>query len=108
MSILNNKISEIECLVCKGTHFRKGYFEAEYERYDDIYKINENADAEVHLMLDSEEKNFKVNQYSKNYIYVCEDCGFIMNFNKEKRVESWNEERARKQKQRMYDWTKFK
>ncbi|PLS06359.1 hypothetical protein [Neobacillus cucumis] len=105
---MNNKTSEIECLVCNGTHFRKGYFGAEYEKYDEVYNISENSEAEVNLILNSEEKDFKIKHYSKYYTYVCEDCGFIMNFNKEKRVESWKEERARKQKQRMYDWTKFK
>lgn len=107
---MEKKVSEIKCLVCNGIHFRKGYLEAEYEKYDEVFKFNENAGADIKFYLESEEENplQKIPEQSNLYFYMCEECGFIMNFNKEKRVESKKEERVRKQKEKMYDWTKFK
>lgn len=107
---MQKKISEIECLVCHGTHFRKGYLGAEYERYDEYVRMNEKSEAKGNLYMESEEQNplLRVPETSPIFSYICEECGFIMNFNKEKQVESKKEERARKQKERMYDWTKFK
>lgn len=107
---MDKKICEIECPVCKGIHFRKGYFEAEYERYDEYVRINETSEAKIKFYLESEEENplVKIPEQSKLFSYICEECGFIMIFTKEKRVESKKQERVRKQKERMYDWTKFK
>ena len=107
---LDKKISEIECLVCEGSHFRKGKYEAEYERYDEYVRMNETSEAEIKFFLESEEESplARIPIQSSLYSYVCEECGFIMNFNKEKQVESKKQERKRKQKQTMYDWTKFK
>jgi hypothetical protein len=108
--VVQNKISEITCMVCNGTHFRKGNLEAVYEKYDEVLKFNENADAGVRLNLDSEEENplQRVPDKTKFYSYICEDCGFIMNFIQEKRVESKKKERMRKQREKMYDWTHLK
>ncbi|MDQ0200052.1 hypothetical protein [Neobacillus ginsengisoli] len=107
---MEKKISEIECLVCNGRRFRKGYFEAEYERFDEYVRINEKSKAKIKFYLESEEENplQRIPEQSNLHTYICEECGFIMNFNKAKRVESKKEERFRKQKERMYDWTKFK
>ncbi|WML51175.1 hypothetical protein RCG17_16965 [Neobacillus sp. PS3-12] len=107
---MGKKISEIECLVCNGIHFRKGNFKAQYERYDEYVRMNENSEAEIKFFLESEEENplTRIPEQSNVYSYICEECGFIMSFNKEKRVESKKQERGRKQKERMYDWTKFK
>ncbi|MDP4103787.1 MAG: hypothetical protein Q8935_02445 [Bacillota bacterium] len=104
------KISEIECLVCSGIHFRKGDFKAQYERYDEYVHMNETSEAEIKFYLESEEENplTRIPEPSNIYSYICEECGFIMSFNKEKQVESKKQERGRKQKERMYDWTKFK
>ncbi|MGG1679905.1 hypothetical protein ACIFOT_29930 [Neobacillus sp. NRS-1170] len=107
---MKKHVSEIECLVCNGTHFRKGYFVANYEKFDEKIKWNVKTDAGVLIYLESEEDNplnripEKVNLFS----YICEECGYIMNFTKEKQVESKKLERIRKQRQTMYDWTKFK
>jgi hypothetical protein len=107
---MEKNISEIECLVCNGVHFRKGHFAAEYERYDEYVRMNENSEAKIKFYLESEEENplARIPEQTNLYSYICEECGFIMNFNKEKRVESKKQERVRKQKKRMYDWTKFK
>ncbi|MED1471826.1 hypothetical protein [Bacillus salipaludis] len=107
---MRHKTSEIECLVCNGIHFRKGYFVPEYEKYDDLTKYNEKAEGKIKFFLHSEEKNplLNVPEQTNLFSYICEDCGFIMNFNQEKQVESKKEERIRKQRQKMYDWTKFK
>ena len=40
-------------------------------------------------------------------IFVCEDCGYIMSFIKEKTVKSKIEEKKRKQKENNYDWSDF-
>lgn len=108
--ILANKISEIKCLVCDGIHFRKGDYAAVYEKYDEIFKFNESTEADLKLNLHSEEENplLRVPEPSNLFSYICEDCGFIMNFNREKQVESKKAERTRKQREKMYDWTKFK
>jgi hypothetical protein len=108
--LANHKISEIKCLVCDGRHFRKGYFGAVYEKYDEVFKFNENAEAELKLNLHSEEENplLRAPEPSHLFSYICEECGFIMNFYKEKHVESKKTERMRKQRERMYDWTNFK
>jgi hypothetical protein len=107
---MDKKISEIVCLVCNGVHFRKGCFKAQYERYDEYVRINERSEAEIKLFLESEEDNplVQIPEESNLHSYVCEECGFVMNFIHEKRVESKKQERQRKQKKTMYDWTKFK
>jgi hypothetical protein len=107
---MDKKISEIACLVCNGAYFRRGSFKTQYERYDEYVRINENAEAELKLYLESEDDNplTRIPDLSNLYSYICEECGFIMSFTQEKRVESKKQERVRKQKQRMYDWTKFK
>lgn len=107
---LDKKQSEFACLVCNGVNFRKGYYEAEYERYDEYVRMNEDREAKIRFLLESEEQNelAKIPVQSKHFSYICEDCGYIMNFNKEKQVESKKQERLRKQKEKMYDWTKFK
>ncbi|WP_423801940.1 hypothetical protein [Neobacillus sp. SAB-20_R2A] len=107
---MKNKTNDIECLVCNGIHFRKGYIAVKYERYHENYKINETADADLKFLLESEEEHPLKNipEQSNLFTYICEDCGFIMNFIQEKQVESKKKERLRKQRQKMYDWTKFK
>lgn len=107
---MKNKSNDIECLVCGGIYFRKGYSVAIYEKYDEGTRWNEKAKAKVEFDMESEEEHplKKVPEHSNSYSYVCEDCGFIMSFTKEKNVESRREERLRKQKQKMYDWSKFK
>jgi hypothetical protein len=107
---LANKISEIKCLVCDGVHFRKGYYAAIYEKFDEVFKFNEPTEAGVQLNFHSEEENplLRVPEPSHLFSYTCEDCGFIMNFNKDKHVESKKSERLRKQREKMYDWTHFK
>ena len=110
MSVLKKNIKEIECLVCNGVHFRKGFFAAEYQKYDEDTRWNVKSEAKIHFYLESEEDNplNRIPEQSKIYSYICEDCGFMMNFNKEKQVESKKQERVKKQRQKMYDWTKFK
>jgi hypothetical protein len=110
VSNLKNRISEIECIVCNGVYFRKGFSVAVYEKFDEALKWNEKAEAQLNFYLDSEEEHplNRTPESTAFYSYICEDCGFIMNFTKEKNVESKKQDRQRKQKQIMYDWTKFK
>ncbi|MGG3466761.1 hypothetical protein ABES02_04315 [Neobacillus pocheonensis] len=107
---MKKNASEIECLVCNGTHFRKGYFVANYEKYDENTKWNVKTEASLGFYLESEEDHSlnRIPEKANLFSYICEDCGYIMNFTKEKQVESRKLERIRKQRQKMYDWTKFK
>ncbi|WBL16361.1 hypothetical protein [Sutcliffiella sp. NC1] len=103
--------SEINCLVCKGKYFRIGRFESEYERYCEYEHYNESKESEVTLSLDSEEESYitsKLSDFTELYTYVCQDCGFIMSFNKEKQVESKRKEKERNKKENTYDWSNFK
>jgi hypothetical protein len=110
VSEMKKNINEVECLVCNGIHFRKGFFVAEYQKYDEDTRWNQKAEAKIQFNLESEEDNplNRLPEQSNIYSYICEDCGFIMHFNKEKQVESKKQERMRKQRKKMYDWTKFK
>ncbi|MDI7744065.1 hypothetical protein QMK38_18810 [Lysinibacillus fusiformis] len=129
-------ISEIGCLVCGGVHFRKGYYEIDVNidiyptAYNDVKvrtrgydDVHIDVDVDVNTSIDNEivekgdisfrlisEENKEFSRYDKSvdiYKYICEDCGFIMSFIKEKNVESISEEKKRKQKENTYDWTNF-
>lgn len=110
MSVMKKNVRDFDCLVCNGIHFRKGFFAAEYQKFDEDTRWNVKSEAKIQFYLESEEDNplNKIPMQSTMYSYICEDCGFIMHFNKEKLVESKKQERVRKQRQKMYDWTKFK
>ncbi|PLR72265.1 hypothetical protein [Bacillus sp. UMB0728] len=107
-------MSEINCLVCKGNHFKKGQYIAEAKI--ELYSTLEGEDKNIyHEFIDNKvEIEFKVEgdkkyQYSYEdvYKYVCEDCGYVMSFIKEKNVLSKEKERKEKQKANGYDWTNF-
>ena len=54
---MKKNIKEIECLVCNGVHFRKGFFAAEYQKYDEDTRWNIKSEAKIHFYLESEEDN---------------------------------------------------
>lgn len=96
--------SEFSCIFCKGKNFRKGYFEAEYERFCEYEQYNETKESEVKLKLVSEVKRehhweMIYDHSSEMFSYICEECGFIMTFTNEKQVESKHEEKERKTKE---------
>lgn len=129
-------MSEISCLVCGGVHFLKGNYEIDVDidiyptaynnvkvstrSYDDVHI---DVDVDVDTSIDNEivekgdisfrlisEEDIEYSRYDKSvdtYKYICEDCGFIMSFIKQKNVESKSEEKKRKQKENTYDWTNF-
>jgi hypothetical protein len=126
----------IKCLVCGGKHFRKGYYDIDVDvdiyptaynnvnvssrSFDDVrIDVDVDVDTSIHneivksgdisFRLVSEE-NDKYGRYDESvdvYKYICEECGFIMSFTKEKNVESKFEEKKRKQKENTYDWSDF-
>lgn len=123
-------MSEFKCLVCQGTHFRQGYYDVDI--YINIYPHVYNAvntgyscdcdidvrtdidneissSGEIDFRIKSEEKDkyVGIDEFSKIYKYICEDCGFVMSFIKEKEVESRNQERKRKEKENTFDWSSF-
>lgn len=129
-------MSEIKCIVCGGNHFRKGYFEIDVDvdiyptTYNDVNVTSRSNDdvhidvdvdvttsidneivekGEISLNLISEDKDGydRYDESVETYKYICEDCGFIMSFIKEKIVESKHEEMKRKQKENTYDWSGF-
>ncbi|MEK3976188.1 hypothetical protein [Psychrobacillus sp. FSL K6-1267] len=129
-------MSEIKCIVCGGSHFLKGYYEIDVDvdiyptAYNNV-EVTSRSNDDVHIYIDvgvtttieneivekgdisfnliSEENNGyrRYNESVKTYKYICEDCGFIMSFIKEKLVESKIEEKKRKQKENTYDWSGF-
>ncbi|MRH44892.1 hypothetical protein GH741_19810 [Aquibacillus halophilus] len=128
-------MSEIKCLVCSGVHFRKGYYDIDL--HIDINSTAHNAvdvrnrsfindidvDVDVNtsifhddimsrgdldFRMSSDDKRNEYPDYAEVYKYVCEECGYIMSFIKEKKVESKKEEKDRKKKEHMYDWTDFR
>lgn len=126
--------SEINCLVCNQKYFRRGHYETnlnvevasyannyvnvntpfDFEHYIDVNVRttihNETyPEGELDFVVEKENptKHSKL-ESKKVHKYVCENCGFIMSFIEEKTVESKFEERERKKKENMYDWTNFK
>ncbi|USK48843.1 hypothetical protein LIT38_20245 [Bacillus sp. CMF12] len=127
-------MSEISCVACKGKHFRKGYYEVDvdvsiystalnkvrssaYEREighinvdvavdTDIYHNEINSSGDLDFRIVSEGKK-SYDEQSEVYRYVCEDCGYILSFTKEKQIESKYEEKKRKEKENSYDWSNF-
>ncbi|CQR47510.1 hypothetical protein BN1058_01833 [Paraliobacillus sp. PM-2] len=129
-------MSEIKCLVCSGSYFRKGYYDLDLKldiyssahNNVDVHNRSFNADINVDIDVDvrtdvyhddivlngdldlklySEDKRNNYPNYAEVYKYVCDNCGYIMSFIKEKQVESKKEEKERKQKERSYDWSDF-
>lgn len=116
-------MEEIKCLVCRGKYFRKGYFDVEVDvrvystaySNTDLYteidnSVDENGELNLYLKkFNANKKNYiNSDEYTELHVYACENCGFIMQFTKEKNVESKKEEQERKKRERMYDWTDFK
>ncbi|WNB93435.1 hypothetical protein [Bacillus sp. NEB1478] len=128
--------SDFKCIVCKGTHFRKGYYEIDVDvsiypsasndvdvtkrSYDcdcdfdvdvrtTIYnEIDSSGEVGFRLISEDESKyGSRFDDCSDIFKYICEDCGYIMSFAKEKNVESYHQEKNRKQKENTYDWSGF-
>lgn len=127
-------MSKIECLVCKGRHFLKGQYKLDvavdvystahnrtktsaytrsYSESDIDINVDVDVDTDIYNEVDAGgELDFKIEsdelyEYKDVYKYVCEDCGFIMSFVSEQDVESKEQERKRKEKENMYDWSNF-
>ncbi|HDR6309444.1 hypothetical protein SNE23_04675 [Bacillus sp. RA(2023)] len=130
-------MSEIKCLVCGGKYFRKGYYDlgvnvevystayndvdVRCSSFDDVHidvdvdintsidnEVDESADISFMLISEEEINYVRYDKPIEVYKYNCEKCGFIMSFTEEKNVESIFEEKKRRQKERMYDWSGFR
>lgn len=74
----------------------------------DIHHDEINSNGEIGLRIITEDKSrYSLDDYSEVHKYICEDCGFIMSFTTEKKVESKTQYRKRKEKENSYDWTNF-
>jgi len=110
-------MSDIKCLVCKGVHFRKGYYDADVklnihsrilgEDDKDIYTEDIDSTVDIDLRMQGNEDDY-MDDYKEEYKYICEDCGYIMSFIQEKNVKSKEQNQKEKQKANNYDWTHFK
>ncbi|TFH62628.1 hypothetical protein [Peribacillus frigoritolerans] len=103
-------MSEIKCLVCKGTDFRKGCYEVDvkveiYNRNNDYFETTTDNDLDFRLYKD--DKNSYTDDFAEVYKYACEKCGYIMSFTKEKNVKSHKEKQEEKKKGNSYDWRNF-
>ena len=126
----------LSCLVCKGKHFRKGDYELEinvdvnstaYNKvnidawsHDDVHididgkvdtsihnDVTEKGDISLRLIAEDKSKIISLDEFVDVFKYVCEECGFIMNFTQEKNYESKFQEKKRKQRENAYDWSGF-
>lgn len=125
-------MSKIKCFVCKGRHFIKASYEIDvdvsvhstaHNRADASAYTNTRGDADVDVDVDvsvnvdtqiynETDSSGDIRLYSgftrhNVYKYICEDCGYILSFTSKKEVESKEEERKRKEKENMYDWSNF-
>ncbi|WP_053400049.1 hypothetical protein [Priestia koreensis] len=116
--------SEFSCLVCKGAYFKKGYYDLDLDTsiYSTAYNnatITGEGNVSVHTDIYNDvhttgDLDFRVYHPEKNdssyscvYKYACEDCGYIMSFTKEKKVECKHEEKKREEKENAFDWSAF-
>ncbi|RDY69135.1 hypothetical protein DXT76_16925 [Halobacillus trueperi] len=127
-------MSEVKCLVCRGKYFRRGYYEVEtnVDIYSEVYHnikkdlsyqdetINGDIDIYTDIHYDTvanskldlrlhhqDKKSSGYNELCNLYKYICEGCGYVMNFAVEKNVESKKEERNRLIHEKSLDWRGF-
>ena len=85
-------MSDFKCLVCKSPYFKEGYNEISVDvntyihndESNDLYTETDSS-GEIDFRIKSEGI---IDDLAKVYKYVCEDCGYIMSFTKEKNVQS--------------------
>lgn len=103
-------MSDFKCLVCKSPYFKEGYNEISVhvdtyihnDESNDLY-TETSSDGEINFRIKSE----VFDDLAEVYKYICEDCGYIMSFTKEKNVQSRQQNQEKKQKESGYDWSDF-
>ncbi|WP_025911972.1 hypothetical protein [Priestia flexa] len=110
-------MSEIKCLLCKCSYFNE--VETDIDMSVDVYSATyDNSDIAIynetvasgelnHRIYPEDREKYLSHEYTDVYKYSCENCGFIMSFSKEKKVENRYQEKKRKKKESEFDWTNF-